>query len=131
MKHNPDDSTKLYKDESTNHSPPQIPFSEEEYSMKTLGQYNLISELGHGAAGKVYLAWNRELHRYCAIKILTLEQDHQLSELIERFRSEGKYAAGLIHPHIVATHNLGVFEDEHFMEMEFVPWWFTFGPHRP
>jgi serine/threonine-protein kinase len=93
----------------------------EELNGKILGQYKILSEIGQGGAGKVFLAWHQHLHRHCAIKILFPHANSSPMELFSQLQQEGQSAANLIHPYIVTTHFLGQENGYHFLEMEFVP----------
>lgn len=83
--------------------------------------YRLESLLGCGGMGRVYLAYHHDLHRHCAVKILSRRQTADDAEFTERFLQEGRAAAALVHPHIVTTHAIGIDRGYHFLEMEFVP----------
>lgn len=77
---------------------------------KVLGnRYRLITLIGVGASGEVYLADDTQLRRQVAVKVLhrVLADDEVF---LRRFRSEAQMAASLNHPNIVAVHDWG--EDE-------------------
>src|SRR5262249_20657788 len=76
--------------------------------------------LGRGGMGAVYLAWHRDLHRRCALKILLPERVAEDRDYISRFQDEGRATAALIHPNIVTIHAIGETRDLHYLEMEFV-----------
>lgn len=71
--------------------------------------------------GWVYLAQHRDLHRDCALKILSPKLVEKDPEYLENFYNEGRATAGLVHPAIVTTHAIGEYDGHHFLEMEFVP----------
>ncbi|MFN8522654.1 MAG: protein kinase [Chloroflexota bacterium] len=83
------------------------------------GRYRLIERIGHGGMALVYQATDLTLERTVAIKVLreTLRDD---AELVERFRREGRAAASLSHPNIVAVHDVGVDGPTAFIVMEFI-----------
>jgi serine/threonine protein kinase len=69
-------------------------------------QYEIVRSLGYGGMGTVYLARERALERFVAIKVLRPElADAQ--EGRERFRREARVAAQLSHPGIVPLHTFG------------------------
>jgi Protein kinase domain len=69
-------------------------------------QYEFIRALGHGGMGAVYLARERSLDRFVAIKVLRPElADAQAGR--ERFRREARVAAQLSHPGIVPLYTFG------------------------
>ncbi|MDB4883677.1 MAG: putative serine/threonine protein kinase, partial [Gemmatimonadetes bacterium] len=69
-------------------------------------QYEIVRSLGHGGMGTVYLARERALERFVAIKVLRPElADAQQGR--ERFRREARVAAQLSHPGILPLHTFG------------------------
>lgn len=70
------------------------------------GRYRLLAELGRGATGVVYRAWQTDLGRPVAVKVLHAEHvAHR--ELRQRFAREVEVVARLSHPGIVALHDGG------------------------
>jgi serine/threonine protein kinase len=69
-----------------------------------LGKYMLREPLGHGGMAEVWKAYDTELQRNVAIKILhaNLQTD---SEFIARFTREARVIATLHHPNIVQIHD--------------------------
>lgn len=87
---------------------------------QTLGQYQIMDELGEGGMATVYKAWQPNLRRYVAIKIL---QPHLGSnpEFLRRFQQEAIVAANLKHTNIVTVYEVGQAESGSlFIAMEFV-----------
>lgn len=83
-----------------------------------LGRYEIRGVLGSGAMGIVYSAWDPELERPVAIKII---QSLTLSEQeVERFRREAQMLARLTHPHIVAVYDIGAERTAPYVVMELV-----------
>jgi eukaryotic-like serine/threonine-protein kinase len=82
--------------------------------------YDCDQFLGRGGMGWVFLARHGELHRPCALKILSPHLAERDPEYLERFRNEGRATAALNHPNIVTAHAIGEHEDLQFLEMEFV-----------
>src|SRR5436190_3973616 len=82
------------------------------------GKYLLVQEVGHGGMGVVWKAWQTDLKRYVAVKILlgTMWTDIEL----KRFYREAQLAASLSHPNIASIYELGAHEGKHYMVMEFV-----------
>ncbi len=84
-----------------------------------LGDYELLEELGRGGMGVVYRARQVTLDRMVAVKTIAagvLPGD----EAIARFRHEAVTAASLRHPNIVAIHEVGADQGQHFFAMEYV-----------
>jgi eukaryotic-like serine/threonine-protein kinase len=84
-----------------------------------LGRFELKRALGQGGFGTVYLAYDPVLDRSVALKVPKFAPDQQL--LIERFVREGKSAANLHHPNIVAVFESGRAGDDYYIASEFVP----------
>jgi eukaryotic-like serine/threonine-protein kinase len=68
--------------------------------VKTLGRYELLSELGRGAMGVVYKARDPLIGRLVAVKSITSNLVEK-PELLERFYQEARSASSLQHPNIV------------------------------
>ena len=86
-----------------------------------LGSYKILSLLGKGGMGEVYLARDTRLDREVAIKLLPrlLVRD---PEREERFKREAKLQAKLNnHPNIAIIHALEQSEDASFLVLEYVP----------
>ena len=70
---------------------------------KALGpDYEMIGELGRGAAAVVYSVRDLKNHRYLAVKVMHPELMASLA-VVERFRREAKYVAQLDHPNILSV----------------------------
>jgi serine/threonine-protein kinase len=84
-----------------------------------LGTYEIISALGSGGMGEVYLAEDNRLHRKVALKILPAELAAD-STRMSRFNQEAMAAAALNHPHIAHIYEVGTAEGVHFIAMEYI-----------
>src|SRR6266498_3205988 len=84
-----------------------------------LGRYEIRSQLGAGGMGEVYLAFDTELDRTVAIKILpeTLVSD---PKRLQRFIQEAKAASALNHPHILTIYEVGTSGNSPFIVTEFI-----------
>jgi serine/threonine-protein kinase len=80
------------------------------------GKYVRLRERGRGGFGSVWLAWDLELSRRVALKILRAPS----AQDVARFKREARTAAGLSHPNIVAVHDVGEAHGEHYIAMEYV-----------
>lgn len=87
---------------------------------RSVGLYEIESLLGKGGMAWVFLARHNTLHRSCAIKVLCPELLGRKANSLDLFMAEARAAASLVHPHIVAIHNVGELESHHFIEMEYM-----------
>ena len=86
----------------------------------TLSHYRILSKLGAGGMGEVYLAQDTsELGRTIALKILPSEVAKDKDRL-QRFTQEARTVSNLNHPNILTVHEFGQTESTSFMAMEFV-----------
>ena len=86
---------------------------------KTLGPYEILSLLGAGGMGEVYLASDTRLQRTVAIKILPVHLSSN-PDLRARFMQEAKSISSLQHPNICVVHDIGTQDGVDFMVMEHV-----------
>ncbi|MCI0664551.1 MAG: protein kinase [Acidobacteria bacterium] len=82
-------------------------------------RYEIISPLGAGGMGEVYLARDTRLGRKVALKLLLAEFTRDPFRL-QRFEQEAKAASALNHPNIITIHEIGEFEAKHFITTEFI-----------
>ncbi|HEY5123470.1 MAG TPA: protein kinase [Ignavibacteria bacterium] len=80
--------------------------------------YRVISLIGEGGMGKVYLAEDEMLDKRVALKVLNLELSQE-PQFIDRFKQEAKIQSILVHPHIITLHNLLVDNNRYFIVMEY------------
>ncbi len=81
--------------------------------------YKILSQIGVGGMGEVYLAEDEKLDRRVAIKILN-ERFGKNDSHLQRFIREAKAASSLNHPNILVIHEISVGEDANFIVSEFV-----------
>ncbi len=83
------------------------------------GRYQPQGEIGVGAMARVYRAFDVRLERTVAIKMLH-EPLAAEKQVVERFRLEGRLAAGLAHPNIVSVYDFGEDHGHPYMVMEHI-----------
>jgi WD40 repeat protein/tetratricopeptide (TPR) repeat protein len=81
--------------------------------------YEVLSELGRGGMGIVYQAWQTDLHRLVALKMV-LAGAHASPQELARFRTEAAAVARLQHPHIVQIYDVGQKGLHPYMALEYV-----------
>ena len=75
-----------------------------------VGRYELLGELGAGGMGQVFEAWDPELRRRVAVKLVRTS-DRQSGGRLARFVAEAQITSQLQHPNIVPVHDMGVSEE--------------------
>lgn len=92
----------------------------EEVVGRTLaGRYRVLSLLGEGGMGRVYLAEDARLGRRVALKFLPEHLTHD-AEQSRRFRQEARAASALNHPNIITVHDVEEAEGKHLIASEYV-----------
>ena len=84
-----------------------------------LGPYEILSSLGRGGMGEVYLARDERLGRKVALKLLPAHfmKDR---ERLGRFEQEARAASSLNHPSILTIYEIGREDGKHFIATEFI-----------
>ena len=87
-----------------------------------VGRYVLLDTIAEGGMGVVYAAFDSQLDRKVAIKILrpTLSKGEDAAEAEARLLREAQAMARLSHPNVVTIHDVGVMEGNVFLAMEYV-----------
>ena len=86
---------------------------------KIISHYKIISQLGQGGMGVLYLAEDLELNRKAVLKFLPPDVMDD-PDINLRFKREAQSAGSLSHPNIVTIYDVGVHENKTFIAMEYV-----------
>jgi hypothetical protein len=86
---------------------------------ETIGPYEVLSELGSGGMGTVYLAQDARLQRKIALKLLPPQFTNDKDRL-RRFQQEARSASALNHPNILTVHEIEQKGELHYIATEFV-----------
>ncbi len=85
---------------------------------QTIGSYQIAEEVGKGGAATVYRAYQHQLERWVAIKIM--QSDTASPGFLARFRREAKAIAALRHPNILTIYDYGEEQGIAYIVMEYV-----------
>ncbi|MBU8900342.1 serine/threonine-protein kinase [Corallococcus sp. M34] len=87
-----------------------------------VGRYVVLGLLGEGGMGRVHAAYDPELDRKVALKLLNLGRlrEDSLTEARQRLEREARTMARLSHPHVAQLHDVGEYEGQLFLVMELV-----------
>jgi eukaryotic-like serine/threonine-protein kinase len=86
---------------------------------KQLGTYQVISVLGIGGMGEVYLARDERLQRKLALKLLP-PHFTRIADRVRRFEREARAASALNHPNIITIYDIGEIAGTYFIAAEYV-----------
>src|SRR4051812_12479072 len=88
----------------------------------SIGRYVVLGLVGRGGMGEVYAAYDPELDRKGAVKLLRVKPGAgvSLTEGRQRTLREAQAIARLSHPNVVVVYDVGTFEEKVFIAMEFV-----------
>ncbi len=85
-----------------------------------LGRYVVLEEIGAGGMGVVYAAYDPELDRQVALKVLPASTRQDGEEARLRLIREAQALAKVVHPNVVAVHDVGSVDRQVFLAMELV-----------
>ena len=85
-----------------------------------IGRYQIIETIASGSQGAVHRAFDPQLNRIVALKVLLLALISQ-SQQLERFRREATLMSAIDHPNVVKILDVGSDGDSHYLAMELLP----------
>src|SRR5512141_270203 len=85
----------------------------------SFAHYEIISPIGSGGMGEVFLARDTKLGRQVAIKFLN-EKFSKDEGLLNRFIQEAKAASALNHPNIITVYEIGENEGRNYIAAEYI-----------
>ncbi|HSE38992.1 MAG TPA: protein kinase, partial [Blastocatellia bacterium] len=86
---------------------------------RNIGPYKIITEIGRGGMGNVFLAEDPRLNRRIALKLLP-EEFAQNRDRLRRFQREARAVSALNHPNILTIHEVGQIDSLNFIVSEFI-----------
>ena len=86
---------------------------------RSFAHYQMLSHLGKGGMGEVWLGEDTLLGRKVALKLLPAEFTVD-AERVRRFAQEARAASALNHPNIITIHEIGEIENTHYIATEYV-----------
>lgn len=96
-----------------------VPVGAAQQQVDSLGDYDLLDQLGRGGMGVVYRAWQRSMDRHVAVKMILAGRLANEAE-VQRFYDEARAAGSLRHRHIVAIYQVGEHNGRHFYSMDLI-----------
>src|SRR5262245_15539022 len=84
----------------------------------TFGRYQILSRIGTGGMGTVYLALDTKLNRRVALKVPHFTEDDDIA--IERFYREAQVAASIDHPNICPVFDINDVDGIHYFTMPYI-----------
>ena len=84
----------------------------------TIAHFEVLQILGEGAFGSVFKAWDPQLERHVAVKVL--REGRETRDSAKQMLREARAAAGIKHPNIVRVHEVGPYKDSFYIACELV-----------
>jgi len=87
----------------------------------TLGPFQILTPIGRGGMGTVYLALDTRNHQHVAVKVLPPRLASAKSHYLARFEREKELSIKVVHPNIAMTFEVGQHKGVHYIVMEYIP----------
>lgn len=87
-----------------------------------IGRYKITTVVGKGGMGAVYEAWDDQLERKIALKLLRADliEVEERKNYSSRMLREARMLAAITHPHVLTVYDVGVWQDQIYLAMQFV-----------
>jgi serine/threonine protein kinase/tetratricopeptide (TPR) repeat protein len=86
----------------------------------SVGRYVVLDPIGQGGMGVVYRAYDPELDRPLALKLVGTGDEESIGAKRDRLLREAQALARLQHPNVIAVHDVGTFAGDVFIAMDFI-----------
>jgi eukaryotic-like serine/threonine-protein kinase len=86
-----------------------------------LGPYQILTPIGRGGMGSVYLALDTRAAQHVALKVLPPKKAREEERYLARFRREMELSQRVRHPHLALTYEVGVYQGVYYIAMEYIP----------
>jgi len=114
------EETTNFVDQPAYHAVAEMLVEDREFAASdVIGHYRILSLLGEGGMGKVYLAQDTKLSRKVSLKFVSTNFANN-EEQLRRFQHEARAASALNHPNIVTIHEIGEDNGRRFIAAEFI-----------
>jgi eukaryotic-like serine/threonine-protein kinase len=86
-----------------------------------LGPYHVLTPIGKGGMGMVYLGLDTRTRQHVAVKVLSPQRKKQGDRHLARFLREIEISKDLLHPNLVLAQDVGQEQTVHYLVMEYIP----------
>ncbi len=86
-----------------------------------LGPFQVLTPIGKGGMGNVYLARDTRSEQMLALKVLSPKRAKEEDRILARFRREMEMCQAVAHPHLAWTYDVGVCQGVYYIAMEYIP----------
>ncbi len=92
------------------------------FTTRTLGRYELLTQIGKGGMAEVHLAMQRGPGGFEKLVVIKLIHEHLATHpaFVEMLLDEGRLAGMIKHPNVIDIYDLGEADDQHYVAMEYL-----------